>query len=114
MAQALNKVLFMGIAYNGCHRLAYTLIREESLEAWHIRRVLQNEYPLINRLYIKLTAHEKCSPDDQKILRELVAHLYKENKLSDLFRHAVFRVSPIFLLYPAEIVYKYLRNYLQR
>jgi abequosyltransferase len=114
MAQALNKVLFMGIAYNGCHRLAYTLIREESLEALHIRRVLQNEYPLINRLYIKLTAHEKCSPDDQKTLPELVARFYEDKTLLDLFRHVAYRVSPIFLLHPAEEVFKYAHNYLQR
>ena len=55
----------VGIAIDGYHRLADTCFGDRSAEAFHIRRVLRNEYPLLNLLYIKLKTHERGKPDEE-------------------------------------------------
>jgi abequosyltransferase len=103
----------VGIAIEGYHRLANTFFGAESAEARHIRRVLKNEYPLLNLLYIKSRTSESHVPGDMEYLDGLVAKLYLDGKPADRVRLRLFRLAPLFALRPAEKVYKLARKFLR-
>ena len=102
----------VGIAIEGYHRLANAFFGTESAEACHIRRVLKNEYPLLNLLYIKSRTSESHIPADMEYLDGLVAKLYLDGDLADRVRLRLYRLAPPFALRPAEKVYKFARKFL--
>ncbi|MBI5903955.1 MAG: glycosyltransferase family 2 protein [Deltaproteobacteria bacterium] len=99
----------VGIAIDGYHRLAENFFGERSAEAFHIRRVLRNEYPLRNLLFIKLKTHEEGKPEGMPLLARLVEKLYRDDILLDKARILLFKAAPPLLLAPAEKVYKSIR-----
>jgi abequosyltransferase len=103
----------VGIAIEGYHRLANTFFGAESAEARHIRRVLKNEYPLLNLLYIKLRTSESHIPGDMEYMDGLVVKLYLDGESSDRVRLRLYRLAPPFALRPAEKAYKFARKYLR-
>jgi len=102
----------VGIAIEGYHRLANAFFGTESVEARHIRRVLKNEYPLLNLLYIKSRTSESRIPGEMEYLDGLVAKLYLDGEPLDRVRHLLFRMAPPFALGPAEKAYKFARKFL--
>jgi len=102
----------VGIAIEGYHRLANTFFGTQSAEALHIRRVLKNEYPLLNLLYIKSRTSEAHIPGDMEYLDGLVAKLYIDGQPADHLRRLLFRLAPPFALRPAEKAYKFARKFL--
>lgn len=104
----------VGIAIDGYHRLAETFFGRPSAEAFHIRRVLRKEYPLLNLLYIKLKTHESGKPDDMALLVRLAEKLYLDDLLPDKARLLLFKAAPPFALKPAEKAYKFARNLFSR
>lgn len=100
----------VGIAIDGYHRLADTFFGERSAEAFHIRRVLRNEYPFVNLLYIKLKTHEMGIPEDMALLVRLVGKIYRDDPLFDKVRILLFKIAPPFALKPAEKAYKFARS----
>ena len=102
----------VGIAIEGYHRLANVFFGTESAEARHIRRVLKNEYPLLNLLYIKSRTSLSRIPGDMKYLDGLVAMLYLDGEPADRVRHRLYRLAPSFALRPAEKAYKFARKFL--
>jgi len=102
----------VGIAIEGYHRLANAFFGAESAEARHIRRVLKNEYPLLNLLYIKSRTSESHLPEDREYLDCLVAMLYLDGHPADRLRLRLYRLAPPFALRPAEKAYKFARKFL--
>jgi len=102
----------VGIAIEGYHRLANAFFGAESAEARHIRRVLKNEYPLLNLLYIKSRTSESHLPEDREYLDCLVAMLYLDGQPADRLRLRLYRLAPPFALRPAEKAYKFARKFL--
>jgi len=102
----------VGIAIEGYHRLADTFFGAESAEARHIRRVLKNEYPLLNLLYIKSRTSESHVLGEMEYLDSLVAKLYLDGEPADRVRHGLYRLAPPFALRPAEKAYKFARKFL--
>ena len=102
----------VGIAIEGYHRLANAFFGMESAEAHHIRRVLKNEYPLLNLLYIKSRTSQSHIPEDMKYLDGLVAKLYLDGEPADRVRLRLYRLAPPFALRPAEKAYKFARKFL--
>lgn len=102
----------VGIAIEGYHRLANAFFGKESAEARHIRRVLKNEYPLLNLLYIKSRTSVSPVPGDMEYLDSLVAKLYLDGEPADRVRHRLYRLAPPFALRPAEKAYKFARKFL--
>jgi abequosyltransferase len=102
----------VGIAIDGYHRLADTFFGERSAEAFHIRRVLRNEYPLLDLLYIKSKTSESRRPEEMKYLDGLVAKLYLDGRPADRLRLLLFRLAPPIALGPAEKAYKFARKFL--
>jgi len=104
----------VGIAIDGYHRLADTFFGERSAEAFHIRRVLRNEYPLLNLLYIKLKTHESGKPEGMELLTRLVEKLFRDGMPLDRARILLFKAAPPFALRPAEKAYKLARSLFSR
>lgn len=102
----------VGIAIEGYHRLANAFFGTESAEARHIRRVLKNEYPLLNLLYIKSRTSESHIAEDMEYLDGLVAKLYLDGEPADRVRLRLYHLAPAFALRPAEKVYKFARKFL--
>jgi abequosyltransferase len=102
----------VGIAIEGYHRLANAFFGKESAEARHIRRVLKNEYPLLNLLYIKSRTSASGIPGEMEYLDGLVAILYGTGEPADRARLRLYRLAPPFALRPAEKAYKFARKFL--
>jgi len=102
----------VGIAIEGYHRLANTFFGTQSAEAHHIRRVLKNEYPLLNLLYIKSKTSASHVPGDMEYLDSLVAKLYMDGEPADRIRHRLYRLALPSALVPAEKAYKFARKFL--
>jgi len=101
----------LGIGIVGYNRLADAFFGRDSREAFHIRRVLRNETPLLGMLGLKLRAATGGRPEDVGYLVRLVEMLYLDDLWSNRLSRAAFRMAPIPLLKPAEKAYKFLRRF---
>jgi abequosyltransferase len=82
----------IGIAINGYHRIANELFGEDSFEAFHIRRVVANEFTAGTILSVKDVQYTKGSRKELRVLDELVAKLYRDPTLRNWFNYACCRV----------------------
>jgi len=81
----------IGISIEGFGNLANIFFGKDSAEAWHIRRVLKNEYTLRHILYTKLNVKD-LHRDDILRLDALVAKIYQDGSLRDQVEHFLYRV----------------------
>jgi abequosyltransferase len=102
----------VGIGIAGYHRLADTFFGPESREAYHIRRVLRNEYSLPGMLGMKLKAASGGVAEDREHIDRLAGMLYGDDRLSSRMSLAAYRLSPVPLLVPADRLYRFLRRFL--
>lgn len=93
-----GRVNRIAIAVDGYHRLGEVYFGEDSVEAYHMRRVLKNEYTMSYLLYTKLVTREEGDERKQEKLESLVKKLFVDGSPADRLRHAVYRRSPVFLL----------------
>jgi len=84
----------ISIAVNGYNRLADTFFGHNSEEAFHIRRVIKNEYILRELLSAKLWAHTKGRACDVQLLDVLVDKLFCDRSVQDTFKHMTYRAAP--------------------
>ena len=86
------------IAIDGYHKLADTFFGHASLEAFHIRRVIRNEYGLNIFLYAKLLAAENPATEDIVVLNRIVKMHYGDPSLRNWMRYVLYKIAhPIFL-----------------
>lgn len=104
-----GRVNRIAIAVDGYHRLGEVFFGEDSIEAYHMRRVLKSEYPMSYLLYTKLVTHEEGDERKQKKLEALVDKLYIDRSPADSLKHAVYRLSPLLLLHIAAAASRRLR-----
>lgn len=93
-----GRVNRIGIAVDGYHRLGEAYFGRKSAEAFHMRRVLKNEYPVEYLLYTKLLAAEGGDRVIRDRLDALVDKLYVDRSPSDRLRRAVYAMFPASLL----------------
>jgi O-antigen biosynthesis alpha-1,3-abequosyltransferase len=105
-----GRVNRIAIAVDGYHRLGEVFFGEDSVEAYHMRRVLKNEYAMNYLLYSKLLIREGGDKREQEKLESLVDKLYFDRSPTDRLRHAVYRLSPVFLLHVAAAASRRLRS----
>jgi len=105
-----GRVNRIGIAVDGYHRLGEVFFGKNSIEAYHIRRVLKNEYTMGYLLYTKLVTHEEGDGRNREKLESIVKKLYADGSPYDRFRHGVYRLVPAFLLHVAAATSRRLRN----
>jgi abequosyltransferase len=84
----------ISIAVNGYNRLADTFFGHNSEEAFHIRRVIKNEYILRELLSAKLWAHTQGRACDVQLLDVLVDKLFSDRSVQDTFKHMIYRAAP--------------------
>lgn len=85
----------IAISVEGFNRLAEAFFGKESPEAYHIRRVLKNEYTLAYLLHAKLMSRLDGEVDVAMRLDRLVRTIYADKEFPDVVRHAVYRYSPV-------------------
>ncbi len=100
----------IAIAVDGYHRLGEVFFGEDSVEAYHMRRVLKNEYTMSYLLYAKHLVCRGGETREREKLESLVEKLYIDGSPTDRLRHAVCRLSPVFLLHIAAAVSRRLRG----
>lgn len=105
-----GRVKRIAIAIDGYHRLGEAYFGGKSIEAYHMRRVLKNEYSLTYLLYTKLLAAARGDGRERERLDALVDKLYIDKSYADRLRRAAYRLSPLPLLHVAAAASRQLRN----
>jgi abequosyltransferase len=105
-----GRVNRIAIAVDGYHRLGEVFFGKDSVEAYHMRRVLKNEYTMNYLLYSKLLIRGGGDRREQEKLASLVDKLYFDGSPADRLRQAVYRLSPVFLLHVAAAASRRLRK----
>jgi abequosyltransferase len=102
------------VAIEGYDRLAHTFFARTSVESFHIRRTVRNEFPAIRALVnLKLANMKQGSKEDIAQLDQLVAAVYRERSLIKRVPLLIYRVTPFPLLRAAKVVYKVVKPYLR-
>lgn len=104
-----GRIRRFALAIQGYQELGDHFWGSNSRQAFHIRRVLRNEF----RLHMFLAAKALCATDpnveDRLLLDSLVAKTYCDLSLSCLAKRSAFHLFPVALLRPARAAYRSLR-----
>ena len=83
------------LAIDGYSKLADAFFGKKSMEAFHIRRVLRNEFPLLWFIYLKSESRKKKLLEDILILDNLVNILYYDPLLTNRIYLFLYRFTPL-------------------
>lgn len=83
------------IAIDGYNKLADAFFGKSSMEAFHIRRVLRNEFPLHWFFYVKSECHKKNLTGDIFVLDNLVQTLYFDPLLRNRIYLLIYAYTPL-------------------
>lgn len=96
------------IAIQGYQELGRHFWGSNSRQAFHIRRVLRNEFRLRMFLGAKLLCATRPATEDILLLNDLVARTYSDVSLSCIMKRLAYHLFPLALYQPARAVYRYL------
>jgi abequosyltransferase len=98
------------LAIQGYEKLYLHFWGNDSRQAFHIRRVLRNEFPI--RIFIAAKALCLANPEkeDKRLLDHLMACTYQDTSLSSILKRVTYRVVPIALYRLARVVYNRFRR----
>jgi abequosyltransferase len=103
------------MAIEGYHHLANTFFGEDSVEAFHVRRVVRNEFPAIRSLLnLKLESTEKGNREELVLLDSLAAKVYKDATVFNRIHLLVYKFMPLYVFKAGRIIYKAARPLLKR
>ncbi len=97
------------LAIHGYQELADHFWGKSSHQAFHIRRVLRNEFRLRMFLSAKVLCASSPSVEDRSLLNTLVKFIYSDLRLSCVVKRLVFHIFPVALFEPARRAYLSLR-----
>lgn len=83
------------ISIEGFAHIAETIFGKDSQEAFHIRRVIRNEWPFRSLLRIKLLAAASPQQENTGTLKRLAAKHYLNAGIGNLCKYALFRLMPV-------------------
>jgi len=98
------------LAIQGYEKLFLHFWGKDSRQAFHIRRVLKNEFPIRNFLAAKILCVANPAMEDRRLLDELVVRTYYDHSLASILKRVTYRFFPLALYRPARIVYNRLRR----
>ena len=101
------------ISIDGYHRIAETYFGADSVEAWHIRRVVTNEFHLPATLWAKMLTRD-APPQERAELERLVAKNYGDPTWWNRFQRVVYRFAPMTLFKVSAEAYIALMKKLKR
>lgn len=85
------------IAIEGYHRLSDTFFGHDSIEAFHIRRVIRDEFPPKMMMHAKLECHKKAPFEDRVLLDRLVAQAYSDPVFLSRLYLFIYTFMPLWL-----------------
>jgi abequosyltransferase len=100
----------VAITVDGYNRIADRTFGRSSEEARQVRRLLKNEYPLANLLFLKLRVWREGGRDDRCLMRRLVGTLHSDGTFTDLLKILVWNLAPAALLSAADRIRRSLRG----
>lgn len=103
-----------GIAVDGYHRLGATFFGPVSPEAFHIRRVVRNEFSPRVLLHFKMESIRTHRYEDLSLLKKLVDKLYDDPSFVNRLYVLGFRFTPVSLYHPLRGVYRLLKHFARR
>jgi abequosyltransferase len=86
------------ISVEGFAHIAETIFGKDSREAFHIRRVIRNEWTLRSLMKIKLLTTTSPQQEKIEILKRLAVKHYLNAGIGNTCRYVIFRVTPISLI----------------
>ena len=98
------------IAIAGYHNLADTFFGSQSVEAFHIRRVIRHEFKPRMLLFAKLECHKKKLVDDRVLLDHLAEIAYCDPLFINHVNLFLYKFAPLFLYQPASAIYRGLKK----
>jgi abequosyltransferase len=98
------------LAIQGYQNLGTRFWGESSRQAYHIRRVLRNEFRLRMFLHAKYLCKQHPEKEDKHLLDHLVAYLYSDRSLTCVSKRLLYTFFPIVLYQPVRSVYRHLRG----
>ncbi len=97
------------IAIDGYNRLANTFFGKNSIEAFHIRRVLRNEFPKLFFFYMKSECHKKKLFADILVLNGLAQTTYSDPLLANRIYLLLYRFLPLSVYRVSSSIWKRIR-----
>jgi abequosyltransferase len=82
------------IAIEMFQHVSNTIFGEQSQEAFHIRRVLQQDIPLSYLMLAKLATAENPALEDIALLNRITKMHYSDKTLNNLGKHALYKATP--------------------
>ncbi|MHB8130371.1 MAG: glycosyltransferase family 2 protein [Mobilitalea sp.] len=86
------------ISVEGFTHIAETIFGKDSQEAFHIRRVIRNEWTFRNLIKIRLLTVTSLQKENTEILNRLAARHYLNAGVGNMCKYVLFRLTPISLL----------------
>jgi len=94
------------IAIDGYNKIADSFFGHDSIEAFHIRRVIRNEFTLTMFLSAKWLCKEYPMRENREILDNLVRKTYSDTSLNNVFKHYIYSVLPVRMYAIARHIYR--------
>jgi abequosyltransferase len=102
------------LAIEGYHRLADSYFGRESIEAFHIRRVIRNEFKLSAFLFAKMQCKKHPDIEDKLLLDRLVQMTLRDRSIAGFFTRCGYLFIPYRLYVTARFVYRAFKSYLRK
>jgi abequosyltransferase len=102
----------LAIGIDGFNRLADAYFGGESVEAFHIRRVLRNEHSLLGMIGVKSRIYDTGRREELAQLDRLVGKLYRDPSLPNKTRRLAYKAAWGPFLKPGMDVYRNLKKIL--
>lgn len=97
------------MAIDGYHRIANDVFGETSREAYHIRRVITNEFPAKALAVAKLECKKAGLVADRNELDRLATKVFKDPGFRNRFYHFVYRYAPLWAYPVIRFVYRLIK-----
>lgn len=94
------------IGIEGYKKLSDNFFGHKSIEAFHIRRVIRNEFDIKRCLFVKLLCHKYPERENKQELDRLVRMAYFDSSLANSIKLIIFFKTPPWLLMYARNVYQ--------
>jgi len=102
----LGVVNRLRISVEGFSHIAETIFGKGSQEAFHIQRVIRNEWSLRSLISMKMLTATSPQQENFEILNRLAAKHYLDAGVGNMCRYVLFRLTPISLLKLVYLLFK--------
>lgn len=95
------------IAIEGYHKLADFFFGHDSIEAFHIRRVLRNEFGLVMFLNAKVASRNDPAREDPELLNHLFKKTYSDiPRINFFWNYAIYSLVPVWIYEQPRYLYR--------